>query len=135
MTIHYTLHTHFHTRWSISNVLVRRSLPKVITFDRGSLLLVLPIQQYVTALCMFMTVTVMYKKWKKLKILQPTYITIPTREMWMKQLNAYLPSSPSFKPKIRQTQSKIKKGQSNTFNWGVHVLTHCQTAIWEWVRW
>jgi len=41
----------------------------------------------------------------------------PTREMWMKQLNAHLLSYPSF-----MTQSKIKKGHSNTYNWVVHVL-------------
>jgi len=40
----------------------------------------------------------------------------------MKQLNSHLPSSPSFKTTIRKTQSNIKKGHSNTYNWVVHVL-------------
>jgi hypothetical protein len=134
MTIHYILHTHFHTKWSISNVLVRQSLPEVITFDTGSLLLVLPIEQYVTAWCRFMTVAVMYDKWRNWKNLQPTYMPKPTTEMWMKQLSAHLPSSPSIKTKISKTQSKIKKGHSNIQLSGPHA-THCQTATWEWVRW
>lgn len=46
----------------------------------------------------------------------------PTREMWMKQLNVHLPSSPSFKTKISKTQNKIQKGHNNTYNWVVHVL-------------
>jgi len=55
----------------------------------------------------------------------------PMREMWMEQLNAHLPSSPSFQAKISKTQSRIQKGHSNTTTeWSTdYALPNCNMRM------